>query len=121
MIKKLEITGLHVELDQKLKNYATKKIGNLDKYIPRNARASAHAVVVLKEVQTKTKNNKMCEVVMHLPHKAITIEEATVNMYAAIDIVEVKLKNQIRDYKNKHTPSKLHHRAAARLRAYRNR
>lgn len=116
MIKKLEITGVHISLDADLKKYARSKIGKLDKYLPRNARESAHAEVFLKESKTKNKKQCTCEVVLQLPHEQVTAKESTINMYAAIDIVEAKLKNQIKKYKDTHGTRGLHRKVLARLR-----
>lgn len=116
MITKLEINGVHFSVDAKLKNYVTKKLGKLDKYIPRHARQSAHLEVFLKEVKIKTKTENICEAVLHLPHEKLTTKEATINMYAAVDIVEAKLKNQIKKYKQKHGSPQLRHRLIGKLR-----
>ncbi len=102
MINKLEINGVHLDVDAKLKAYITKKIGKLDRYMSRQVRESVHVEVFLKERTVKGKKDCQCEVVMHLPHDTITIKEATVNMFAAVDIVEVKLKNQLKKYKDMH-------------------
>jgi len=37
---------------------------------------------------------------MFLPGETITAKETTVNIYAAIDIVEQKIKSQLRKYKS---------------------
>lgn len=103
MINKLEINGVHFEVEPKLKAYITKKIGRLDNYMSRQVRESAHVEVFLKERTLKGKKECQCEVVMHLPHDTITIKEATINMFAAVDIVEVKLKNQLKKYKDMHS------------------
>ena len=116
MIQKLEINGVHYTPDAKLKAYVNKKIGKLEKYIPKHARASAHAEVFLKEVKIKAKKENVCEVVLHLAHDKITTKESTINMYAAVDIVEAKLKNQIKKYKQKHGSPQLHHRLIGKLR-----
>ena len=83
-----------------LEKYVTKKIGKLDKYIPRNARTSAHAQVFLKESKIKNKKQCTCEVIMHLPHEEFATKETTMNIFAAVDIVEAKLKNHLRKYKD---------------------
>lgn len=116
MIRKLEISGVHFDVDDKLKAYVTKKIGKLDHYIPRSAREAAHVEVFLKEVKIKTKKECVCEVILHLPHDKIATSESTINMYAAVDIVETKLKNQIKKYKTKHGAPQLHHRLIGKLR-----
>lgn len=116
MIKKLEIRGVHMHVDPKLFAYATKKIGKIDHYISRHARESVHAEVILKEEMVGKKKNNICEVVLHLPGDTITVQEKTINMIAAIDIAEAKLKNQLKKYKDKHGNPRLHRRLIARLR-----
>jgi putative sigma-54 modulation protein len=103
MIKKMEIEGIHTEVSEDLRKYVTRKIGKLDKYMPRHARESAHAEVKLKEVTSKKKNQYTCEVILHLPHENIMTKETTLNIFAAVDIVETKLKNQLKKYKEKHS------------------
>ena len=115
MIQKLEVRGVHMQVDPKLQTYARKKIGRLDLYISRHARESVHAEVILKEEVIKTKKNCICEVIMHLPHEVLTTKESTVNIYAAIDIVETKLKNQLKKYKETHDNPHFHQRLINRL------
>ncbi len=115
MIQKLEVRGVHMHVDAKLYAYAAKKIGKLDAYISRHARQSVHAEVILKEEILKTKKNCICEVVLHLPQEIITTKESTINMYAAIDIVEAKLKNQLKKYKGMHDNPHLHQRLLRRF------
>lgn len=103
---KLEIDGIHNIANKDLHRYIVKKIGSLDKYIPRHARKSAHAHVQLKEQKVKDKKECMCEVVLHLPNENITAKEATMNMFAAVDIVEEKIKSQLRKYKDKSKPAR---------------
>lgn len=116
MISKLEINGVHYDIDAKLKVYVTKKLSRLEKYIPKHARQSVHMEVFLKEIKIKAKKECECEVILHLPHETITTKEATINMFAAVDIVEAKLKNQIKKYKMKHGSPQLHHRLIGKLR-----
>jgi putative sigma-54 modulation protein len=116
MIEKLEISAVHTQLNPELQKYVTKKIGHLDRYLPRHARASAHAEVILKELQPKNKRQCVCEVILHLPKETIATKEGTVNMFAAVDIVEAKLKNQLKKYKDKHTSHRLHRRILRKIR-----
>ena len=119
MIQRFDITSVHTTIDDKLQKYLTKKIGSLDRYIPRGGRDSAHAEVRLKEskaLKNESHNHQCtCEVTLHLPHEVINVSESTVNMYAAIDIVEAKLKQQITKYKQLHASGALHRRLANRF------
>ncbi|MDL2342229.1 MAG: ribosome-associated translation inhibitor RaiA [Patescibacteria group bacterium] len=115
MIQKFEISGVHLAVDDDLRKYATRKIGNLDKYLARGSRESAHAEVFLKVAKAKNKQHATCEVNLHLPHEIISVHETTINLYAAIDIVEAKLKQQLQKYKDLHQNGKLHRKLFARL------
>jgi putative sigma-54 modulation protein len=115
MVQKIEIEGVHMTVNDDLRKYVLKKIARLDKYIPRHARVSAHVEVKLKEGKNKGKNERTCEVLIHLPHDNITVSETTINMYAAVDIAEEKLKIQLHKYKELHADPKLRQRLVARL------
>jgi len=98
---KLEIAGVHDLANKDVEKYIRRKIGKLDKYIPRHARKSAHAEVKVKERSSQKSKECMCEVVVHLPGENIAAKDSTVNMFAAIDIVEEKIKRQLKKYKTK--------------------
>lgn len=115
MIERLDISGVHTEATDDLKKYVTRKIGKLDRFISRHARESVHAEVKLKEGKARDKNERTCEVIMHLPGEIITVKETTVNMFAAIDIVETKLRGQLKKYKELHTSPRLHQRLLTKL------
>jgi putative sigma-54 modulation protein len=116
MIKKLEIQCDRSVRDPKLRDYISKKIGRLDRYISRRVRESVHAEVHVKANNSKDKNRFMCEVTLHLPHQTVIIKENALNTYAAIDIVEAKLKQQLKKYKDLHGSGKLHRHIIGRFR-----
>jgi ribosomal subunit interface protein len=115
MIQRLEITGVHMEVDPKLRKYVRNKIGGLDKYMRRQVRESAHIEVWLKSAK-KGEAKYTVEVVAHLPAETLTVEESTLNMFAAVDIVETKLKNQLKKYKDTHTNPHFYRRMFGKLR-----
>lgn len=115
MLQKFEIQAIHTKVDPSLKKYVTRKIGALDKYLSRHDRDSAHAEVILKESKSSDHNNFICEVTLHLPKGTINVREAALNMYASVDIVETKLKQQIKKHKEQHEGGKLHRRLRARF------
>lgn len=116
MFRKFEVHGVHAKVDDKLKAYASRKIGGLDKYVSRHGRVSAHADVHLKETRKKDSQRCRCEVTLYLPHQTIVVKENALNMYAAIDIAEAKLKQQLRKYKDLHSNSRLRRHITTRLR-----
>lgn len=100
MITAIEMTGLNdYSLDDTTKKYVTKKIGKLDRYLPRHARSSVSAEVRLKQVNRDHGNKYEAEVTIIVPDKMITAKDSTLNMLAAIDIVEAKIVAQLRKYK----------------------
>jgi len=115
MINKLNITSVHIPVDQNVNKYVQKKIGQLDKYVPRHARQSLQVDVKLKEDKVKNKSRCTCEVIVNLPHEVITINETTINLYAAIDIAEAKLKQSLKKYKDMHDNPKIYRRLLGRF------
>lgn len=99
MIKAIEISGIGYEIDEATKSYIEKKISRLDRYLPKHARDSVSAKVKLKEVNKDHGNKYEAEVILAVPEKTLTAKDSTVNMMAAIDIVEAKILSQIHKYK----------------------
>jgi putative sigma-54 modulation protein len=116
MIEALKISGIHSKITKKTENYVKQKIGILDHYLSKKARASLKVEVKLKEARTKDKVNFTCEVIMHLPQERITVHERARTIEAAIDASEDRLKTQLKKYKDKHDAPRLHRRLINRLR-----
>lgn len=102
MIQSIAITGVKCSVDTQTEKYVRQKIGRLDRFLPRHARKSASAEVVLKEVNRANGNKYEAEVLLHVPDRDIAAKDSTVNMLAAVDIVEAKLAAQLRKYKDQH-------------------
>ncbi len=99
MIEALTITGIKYEVDDKSKKYITKKIGALDRFLPRHARKSVKVDVKVEQIDGKDGNKYEVEVIMSVPNKVITAKDSTLNVLAAVDIVEAKMATQLRKYK----------------------
>lgn len=98
---KVTIVAQHYETTDDLERYIVRKLDKLTRYVPRHARHTVHAEVLLKEHHSQSTNPYECEVILRLPHGEIVAKEATINMFAAVDIVEAKVKNQLVKYKGK--------------------
>lgn len=98
MMKVINITGVRYTPDEVTKRYARKKIGSLDRYLSRHARKSAQVDIKLKEVNRAHGNKYECDVIMYLPEATLTARDSTLNMLAAVDIVEEKLRAQLKKY-----------------------
>lgn len=99
MITQIDITGVRYSPDELTRKYVTKKIGRLDRFLPRRDRKTAKAEVILKEVNRAHGNKYEAEVIMHVPDRTLTAKDSTLNMLAAIDIVEAKIAAQMQKYK----------------------
>lgn len=103
MITHIDIVGLNLQLGEDIKKYIRSKIGRVDRYLPKAARQKdLRAEVKINQTNNRTANKYECEVILHVPGDMITAKESTVNMFAAVDIVEEKLKNQCVKYKSMH-------------------
>ena len=104
MIESIDITGVKYDLDATTKKYVLKKVGRLDRYLPRHARKSVTADVKLRQIDKPNGNKYEAEVILHVPDKTLTAKDSTVNMLAAVDIVEAKIVAQLHKYKETTIP-----------------
>lgn len=102
MIQNIKIAARGVELDEKTKKYINKKIGGIDKYLPKHARKSAQADVTISQ-STQKGGKYETEVIVYIPDQKLVAKDSTMNMLASIDIVEAKIIAQARKYREKHT------------------
>lgn len=107
MIASIDITGIQYNVSDKLEKYVVEKVGRLDRYVPPHARKSLVADVKLRQVNRDHGNKYEAEVILKVPEKTIIAKDSTMNMHAAIDIVEAKLIAQLRKYKDSVATRKL--------------
>ena len=100
MIKDITITGVKYELNATTKKYVERKIGSLGQYLPRHARKSASADVKIRQIDNPGGNKYEVEVIINVPDKKIVAKDSTMNVLAAVDIVEARLNGQVRKYKD---------------------
>ncbi len=99
---KLQLTGRKYDIDDELARYTKKRLGSLDKYLPRKHKVKQMQVEIFRDPSGKEDNRYRVKASLHLPENEIVAETATMNPHAAVDIVREKLKLQIRKYKEKH-------------------
>lgn len=115
MITHIDITGVHFTPDETTKKYVIKKIGRLDRFLPRHARKSVMADVKLSEVNRDHGNKYHAEVILKLPNRNLSADDSTLNVLAAVDIVEAKLATQLKKYKQEYVPHIGHRKILARF------
>lgn len=99
MIASIDISGVKYDINETTRKYVLRKVGRLDRYLPKHARQSATADVKLKQVNRDHGNKYEAEVILRVPDHTLTAKDSTMNMLAAIDIVEAKLLAQLKKYK----------------------
>ena len=112
----LDITGRNYSVEPKLANYLQDKIDALEKYLPRQFKGTAVGTAVLADDPSGREDNRfVCEVILKVNGEQLMSKEGTINMYAAIDIVEAKLAAQCRTFKDKYTTEPRRARMLGRL------
>ncbi|MBR0416112.1 ribosome-associated translation inhibitor RaiA [Candidatus Saccharibacteria bacterium] len=105
MIDKIEITGNKYKIEDSFRKYATKRIGKLDRYLPRGSKKDVIAKIVITEVDRSHGTKYEISAAMEIPGgKVIAAKDESSNVYAGVDIIEAKLMGQIRRYKLESTP-----------------
>jgi len=99
MITSIDITGIHYDVSDKMQKYVIDKVGKLDRFLPPHARKTLVADVKLRQVNRDHGNKYEAEVILTTAEKTIVAKDSTMNMHAAIDIVEEKLAAQLRKHK----------------------
>ena len=100
MIQKLDVSSNNFKIGDDISKYINKRIGKLDKYLPKNYKKDIIAKIVISEVNLDRGNKYEISAAMEIPGgKVIAAKEECSNMYAGIDLIEAKLMGQIRRFK----------------------
>ncbi len=116
MNKHIDITGVRYTPDELTKRYVRRKIGGLDRFLNRHARKTMRVEVKLSEVNRKNGNKYECDVTLIVPEARFNAKDSTLNMLAAVDIVEEKLKNQLKRYSEEKSNHRGRHDVLGRMR-----
>ena len=100
MIEKIEISGNGYKIEEPFRKYVEKRLGKLDKYLPRHKKKDVICKVVVTEIG-KGKNDKYeISAAMDITGgKVLAARDECTNVFAGVDLVEAKLMGQIRRYK----------------------
>ena len=105
MIEKIDISGSNYKIEDSFKKYAIKRIGKLDRYLPRGNKKDVVAKIVVTEVNRAHGNKYEISANLEIPGgKVISAKDECSNIFAGVDILEAKLTGQIRRFKTEVTP-----------------
>lgn len=105
MIEKIDISGSNYKPEESFKKYTIKRIGKLDRYLPRGNKKDVVAKIVVTEVNRAHGNKYEISANLEIPGgKVISTRDECSNVFAGIDILEAKLTGQIRRFKIESNP-----------------
>lgn len=100
MIEKIDITGNGFKVEDSFRKYVQKRLGKLDRYLPRGSKKDVIAKVIVSEIGKSKGEKYEISVAMDIPGgKVIAAKDECSNVFAGVDLVEAKLTGQIRRYK----------------------
>lgn len=100
MIEKIEITGNGYKVEEGFRKYTTKRLGKLDRYLPRGSKKDVVVKVQVSEIGKSKGDKYEISAAMEIPGgKVIAAKDECSNVFAGADLVEAKLTGQIRRYK----------------------
>ena len=95
----INVTGRRMTVSEPLREYAEEKIGNSMKVFDIDPLTAE--VVLSKEKNPAIALPFVCEVTMTARGHIIHVEEAEIDMYAAVDVAAAKVLRQLRKYKTR--------------------
>ena len=100
MIEKIEVSGNNYKVSENFQKYVTKRIGKLDRYMPRGNKKDVVAKIVVTEINHPHNNKYSISAAMEMTGgKVFAAKDECSNVFAGVDIIEAKLKGQINRYK----------------------
>lgn len=110
MIDKIEITGNGLKADEVFRKYTKKRIGKLDRYLPRGFKKDVVVKIIVTEIGKSKADKYEISAAMEIPGgKVIAARDECSNIFAGVDLVEAKLTGQIRRYKLEVQPHRKKH------------
>jgi len=102
------------EPNKELHKYTRHKLAEINRRLPRAIRADVKCTVKFTQKRKKEGGFKVCTSTLGLPHETLHAQESTEHLFTSLDIVVVRLQEQIAEYKIRHR-----HRRLPRLRVIR--
>ena len=110
MIDKIEITGNGFKVEDTFRKYVEKRIGKLDRYLPRGSKKDVVAKVIVTEIGKSKADKYEISAAMDIPGgKVVAAKDECSNIFFFFFLVEAKLTGQIRRYKLEMQPHRQKH------------
>lgn len=115
MTHPITIAARHLTVSDELRRYVIRKMTRLERFVPRSEREQMTISVIFTSGAAKDMSDRTCKVNIQLAHGTVSVSETTINLYAAVDIAEAKIRTQLKRYKGMHGQPRLHQRVLSRL------
>ena len=99
---KLHFSATGLDMTVELEKYAAKKVSRLERIMPKQMRSHADCIIHFKQVHRGDNKINTCTLTLNFADQQLTATEATVHMYAALDIACVHIEHQLADYAAAH-------------------
>ena len=100
MIDNIEIIGNGHKVEDSFRKYVEKRIGKLDRYLPKGSKKGVITKVIVTEIGKNKGEKYEISAAMDIPGgKVVAAKDECNNIFAGVDLVEAKLTGQIRRYK----------------------
>lgn len=96
-----DVTARHLEIDDKMRAYVDEKLSRLDRTAHKSLHIKRGKAILEHDKSGREGNQFVCDVTLSVAGTDLHAREATMNIYAAIDICEAKLRAQIGRHKEK--------------------
>ena len=111
---RVEVSFKHLEKTKGLKEHVQATIGELDRFAPKRRREHMHASVNID--QKSVKSEIVAKANLHMKGKDIAATEKGKDPFTVIDVLENKLKTQLKKQRSKHRKHRLNPKRIKQLR-----
>ena len=95
------------ESNRELHKYTRHKLAEINRRLPRAIRTDAKCTVKFTQKRKKEGGFKVCTISLELPKETLRAQESTEHLFTSLDIVVVRLHEQVADYKARHRQRRL--------------
>ncbi|HSX42541.1 MAG TPA: HPF/RaiA family ribosome-associated protein [Candidatus Saccharimonadales bacterium] len=95
------------ESNKELHKYARHKLAEVNRRLPRAIRPAVVCTVKFTQKRKKEGGFKVCTISLELPKEILRAEESTEHLFTSLDIVIVRLQQQVAEYKVRHRRRRL--------------
>lgn len=98
------ITGVHMEMTEAIRGYATEKMRSLEKYVSQDDTSAKLALELSKTTNHHQHGDVFqAEALLHISGKDITLRATQDDLYKAIDVLKDMLAREVTQHKSKET------------------